>query len=679
MKLDLSKFKKIECDDKCTTLEHPGGHSIKIAHKGLSDEARQQLEEMPVHKAKGGYAKFAQKFDPSMAKNSKPSAPEKAIIGQTNMAPKPASHAYTEPQDQGTDVVLAALNKKAPPFGPLGTEEKQHYPPCINPSCKSYGRSHPNCRCYGGVSEHTGAGEAGHFADGGEVDKEYYCDANRTHRKGCEYFKDGGEAGSEGEKLEKVAQEVNANLQTPPPQSVAQAPQAPVDPTNQSYGAETVPPPSPSPQPEQADLNPNPEVAGGAEEPEAAPDRAPASAPVVTNPDKVAQEPSPEPTPHEKLQADKARILNNIVPETQAFAADLDNGHIKPKTYHDLFNDKGTLGKIGTIFGLLVGGMGAGLSHQPNMLMEMMNKEIERDLDAQKQSSANKQNFLKINQSARTAGAESHLTEAEANLKDLAKSRIQMNMAALHHLVDINSKLPPGSPQYNQGQQVLAMLNQGVQNENFNISDRAATAAALANYMGGAQQGGAGPNTTVMKSGLLGPEAKEMGADVENKTIPGVPGRASRPIEENDRKQVQAMGVLSDKANDLLKFAKAHKGTISPAQRAVGAQKAEEMINFYNQSIQGGILTQGRLEWLDKQIKKNPTSIFQDVLGNNSRLNEIKQSNDHRRDLLLKNYGFQVPKASAPSAAPSGGEDQVKVVNGVKYRRGPNGEAIKVQ
>lgn len=50
--------------------------------------------------------------------------------------------------------------------------------PCLNPSCKSHGRPHPNCRCYG-------------FSDGGEVGS--YCSEARAHKEDCEYyFSDGG-------------------------------------------------------------------------------------------------------------------------------------------------------------------------------------------------------------------------------------------------------------------------------------------------------------------------------------------------------------------------------------------------------------------------------------------------------------------------------------------------------
>lgn len=51
------------------------------------------------------------------------------------------------------------------------------YLPCKNPSCKSFGRPHPNCRCYA------------ELAEGGDVS---FCGEDRNHREDCEYFAAGG-------------------------------------------------------------------------------------------------------------------------------------------------------------------------------------------------------------------------------------------------------------------------------------------------------------------------------------------------------------------------------------------------------------------------------------------------------------------------------------------------------
>ena len=59
-------------------------------------------------------------------------------------------------------------------------------------------------------------------------------------------------------------------------------------------------------------------------------------------------------------------------------------------------------------------------------------------------------------------------------------------------------------------------------------------------------------------------------------------------------------------------------------------------------------MTQGRLGWLEEQIKKNPTSLIQQLLGNNAVLREIRDSNATRRDLALKNLGFPEQQKQTP-------------------------------
>lgn len=140
-------------------------------------------------------------------------------------------------------------------------------------------------------------------------------------------------------------------------------------------------------------------------------------------------------------------------------ATDLAKGAIKPKTYHDLFAEKSTLGKIGSIFGLLVGGAGAGLSHQPNMLMEMMNKELERDLEAQQKTAQNKVSFLTLGKEISRGMADRHLIESNYNLNN-------MRLVAAHRLTDIANSYPPGSPQAAQAQAAAGQVKQAVDQAN---------------------------------------------------------------------------------------------------------------------------------------------------------------------------------------------------------------------
>ncbi len=67
--------------------------------------------------------------------------------------------------------------------------------PCQNPSCRSYGKPHKNCRCHGDMAE---GGEAG------------FCSTDRLRDRACEYFADGGEAVPESD-LPEVDQAVPAD------------------------------------------------------------------------------------------------------------------------------------------------------------------------------------------------------------------------------------------------------------------------------------------------------------------------------------------------------------------------------------------------------------------------------------------------------------------------------------
>lgn len=70
--------------------------------------------------------------------------------------------------------------------------------PCKNPSCKSHGRPHPNCRCYAGL------------AKGGAV--EPFCSQDRQHDPGCGYYAEGGEVQAPPQPLPRFAEDSASTL-----------------------------------------------------------------------------------------------------------------------------------------------------------------------------------------------------------------------------------------------------------------------------------------------------------------------------------------------------------------------------------------------------------------------------------------------------------------------------------
>lgn len=91
-------------------------------------------------------------------------------------AAKPASPNELSPNKLGEDRLVHDGNTVLKYSADDPPSLKAVYPPCINPSCKSYNRSHPNCLCYSALGE-----SAQQYADGGQV-----CDG--MHQAGCEHY-----------------------------------------------------------------------------------------------------------------------------------------------------------------------------------------------------------------------------------------------------------------------------------------------------------------------------------------------------------------------------------------------------------------------------------------------------------------------------------------------------------
>lgn len=68
---------------------------------------------------------------------------------------------------------------------------------------------------------------------------------------------------------------------------------------------------------------------------------------------------------------------------------DMKNGHINPKSYMENMQAPQ---RVATAIGLFLGGLSTPFTHQANPAMEMLNKQIDRDIDAQKAGLNNKMN-----------------------------------------------------------------------------------------------------------------------------------------------------------------------------------------------------------------------------------------------------------------------------------------------
>lgn len=456
--LNFKNFRKVSTDEKATTLIHPDGHQIKIAHSKLSPQLKEGLDKLPLHAAMGGKVKG--------------------------------------------------------------------------------------------------------YAEAGEVTKDDSSTDSSDTTKGVTI------------NIGQPPQAPTAAVATPQVQAPASGESQPVD--NTPLDIQPVAANDPNVQQTATQAPPVQSAQGQQPTPQAGP----------TNQILSDQPDSQDPT---------TAVSDNLRSEDQAWQNDLQNGHVTPETYQSLFAKKDTLGKIGTIFGLMISGAGSGLSKQPNALLQMMNSQISNDLDAQKQSKQNAQNFIRLHQQNLLNQAQvgnlvrqGVLTEeqaknmkVEADTKSVALSNMLMNRSALHDLTTRVQAMPQGSPERQQGENMLASLYGAVNNENYALADRAQAASALLNNQTGSAAQAASKNVDYGKMNQL-----ERSSQLK---FPGTPSSEDLSAATKEAATLEeSRSIRSDYVDSFNKLQNMTlAGKLSPNQRAayvnpLAAKLAKQSAGRYN-------------------------------------------------------------------------------------------------
>jgi hypothetical protein len=103
-----------------------------------------------------------------------------------------------------------------------------------------------------------------------------------------------------------------------------------------------------------------------------------------------------------------------------------------------LWNNLSTWGKIRNTIGLVLGGIGGGLTHQENPALRALDRMIEQDVEAQKQDQTNRMNLYKFHLE-RLKDSQAAYESTMKNLKDVVMNQMEMDMLMI-----------PGNPAYKQ-------------------------------------------------------------------------------------------------------------------------------------------------------------------------------------------------------------------------------------
>lgn len=209
---------------------------------------------------------------------------------------------------------------------------------------------------------------------------------------------------------------------------------------------------------------------------------------------------SPNTNVMQKINAHNQMYLDSIKRKAAAddeFQQQMRDKKIDPnRVYHDMSTGR----KIRTIIGMLLGGMSAGILRTENPLLKMLNEEIERDVNLQKQDKTDAINLFKVHyerlgdEGAAHQQAANNLRAAALMEMEIALGKLdpnsQMGRLAIQSAADTlrlqSQQARAGMAALEQRKKVMSMLNSGqMQNVdpaelvNILITDDGAKAKAL--------------------------------------------------------------------------------------------------------------------------------------------------------------------------------------------------------
>lgn len=385
--MNLSKFKKISSDKDHTIMEHEDGHIMRIAHAALSPKMRAEIRRIPA---------------------AVKSAQNKSLMADGGNVPDPQS----SPQPEGSGQWV----------------EKG---------------SDPDKR----KKMADGMKKAFGYADGGVID---YDKLEKEQAEENKPYLIGGD--------EPVAPAPSESPQQPPQSAVVSGQASPIpasppvqvqpadqsaSPVSQTPGAQSSDAPSqsaPQAQPEQV---PAPDTLGGyANQAQGLQKQAVAEGAQGQQQEQALKT---QASAVQNMMDQYQDHYNHIDQERQAFQDDIINKHIDPNHYVGSM-DFGN--KIQTAIGLALGGLGG--SGRDNPALDFLNKQIDRDIDAQKAELGKRETLLSANMkqfgNLRDATdmtrlmqsdiIQTQLKQAEAKAMDpISKARAQQQIGALQQQV----------------------------------------------------------------------------------------------------------------------------------------------------------------------------------------------------------------------------------------------------
>ncbi len=319
------------------------------------------------------------------------------------------------------------------------------------------------------------------------------------------------------------------------------------------------------------------------------------------------------------LQEQHQALLNNVSEMNTHLQHTADDLMTKKIDFNKVWHEKLTGNKILAGIGMMLSGLGSGLTGQPNMALAQINKEIDRDIEAQKQQGENKKTALntynqiyhnkelaaqalKLNLQAMTLAKINEITAGQGGLE----AKAQENLMKAQYLPEMQQKVMQFAAQ-------KMMLDRAIGQPQGNTQ------------MTGGKPGNSVNATPVSNSQSQAPQANDQTGDylkylrvfnapaakeLEARYLPGI-GEAQVPLAKEDRDEITGRVDLDKKLSDLDSFARQHSGTVLDRETVNrGAAMARLAQDAYRRANKQGVFREAEKDFVDKIISDDPTAFF---------------------------------------------------------------------
>lgn len=279
--------------------------------------------------------------------------------------------------------------------------------------------------------------------------------------------------------------------------------------------------------------------------------------------------------------------LQGLTTERQNIINDIQAKHIDP---NQLISQMDVPQKIATGIGLILGGIGGGLTHQENPALKYLNNQIDRNINAQQAELGKKENLLSANY-RQFGNLEQARDFTRVNHNDLIKNMVDQAAAKA------------GTPMA----QAEALKLKGQLDQNSGMLMAKVGAMSTLNH----PNAGVGDiNSALQTLRVVDPEkAKE----AESRLIPNV-GMSSVPLDQATRAKIVERNTLDNNINQLIAFQKKYGGTLEgitdPQVRAQGEALSRQVQDQYRRGNDQGVFKPAEAAFVNGVIADNPSSLF---------------------------------------------------------------------